>query len=220
LDKILNEFQTQNRTAGSEEPEEISSNSIHESVHKEQEEVIPALKEAIKESNDAKEGESLLVRDVLCPECNSKTTVRTAKKGPNIGKKFHVCCRYPECKGKIPLEAEPNNTTISVSHTETSGKDDNEPHLISKANSSDISKYGADFFFSLSHWMKVENRLQPWQRGLIFSIGKYLDRGWSISDREGLQAKRIIQQMMQSGFSEEIAQQITDQRNKERRLRL
>ncbi|MFA5375517.1 MAG: sigma factor-like helix-turn-helix DNA-binding protein [Dehalococcoidia bacterium] len=217
LDRILSEFQTQNCTAGSEESEGKSSDSIHESVHKEQEKVISTLKEDLKESNDVKGGDSLSVRDVLCPECNSKTTVRTAKKGTNIGKKFHVCCQYPECKGKVPLEAEPDNKTISVSHTETVDKDDNDLQLISKATSSDsdITKYGADFFFSLSHWMKVENKLQPWQRGIIFSIGKYLHQGWPISEKQALQAKRIIKQMMQAGFTEELAKQMTAQRNRQ-----
>lgn len=40
---------------------------------------------------------------IACPICNSKTSVRTAKKGPNKGKRFHVCNRYPSCKGKIAV---------------------------------------------------------------------------------------------------------------------
>lgn len=42
--------------------------------------------------------------DVRCPICGSETTLRTAKQGPNVGSKFHVCTRYPECKGKIAIE--------------------------------------------------------------------------------------------------------------------
>ncbi len=40
-------------------------------------------------------------KDIRCPVCNSTTTIRTVKKGPNTGHKFHVCTRYPECKGRI-----------------------------------------------------------------------------------------------------------------------
>jgi len=40
-------------------------------------------------------------KDIKCPVCNSTTVVRTAKKGPDTGRKFHVCTRYPECKGRI-----------------------------------------------------------------------------------------------------------------------
>ncbi len=41
--------------------------------------------------------------DIRCPECGSATEVKTVKKGPNTGSSFHVCTRYPECKGKVPL---------------------------------------------------------------------------------------------------------------------
>ena len=39
--------------------------------------------------------------DIKCPICGSRTTLRTAKKGPDAGKKFHVCNRYPDCTGRI-----------------------------------------------------------------------------------------------------------------------
>ena len=42
--------------------------------------------------------------DVKCPICGSETVERTATKGPNVGQSFHVCNRYPECKGKVPID--------------------------------------------------------------------------------------------------------------------
>ena len=42
-----------------------------------------------------------MTSDVKCPLCGSATTLRTAKKGSNIGEQFYVCDRYPECKGKV-----------------------------------------------------------------------------------------------------------------------
>lgn len=42
--------------------------------------------------------------DIRCPECGSKTVLRTSKKGPNAGRTFHVCARYPECRGKVAVE--------------------------------------------------------------------------------------------------------------------
>lgn len=107
--------------------------------------------------------------------------------------------------------------SASVSPSEIADQNDNKlrPTSNSMSNDSEFAKYGADFFFSLSHWMKVENKLQPWQRGIIFSIGKYLLRGWTISEKQEKQAQRIIQQMMQAGFSEAIAKQITNQRNRQ-----
>ena len=44
--------------------------------------------------------------DIRCPICGSKTTIPTTKKGQNIGGQFHVCTRYPECKGKVAVESQ------------------------------------------------------------------------------------------------------------------
>jgi predicted RNA-binding Zn-ribbon protein involved in translation (DUF1610 family) len=42
--------------------------------------------------------------DVKCPECGSVTVIRTSKKGPNVGRSFYLCSRYPGCKGKVAKE--------------------------------------------------------------------------------------------------------------------
>lgn len=42
--------------------------------------------------------------DVNCPKCGSQTVIRTSKKGPNVGRSFYLCSRYPECKGKIAID--------------------------------------------------------------------------------------------------------------------
>jgi len=43
---------------------------------------------------------------VKCPLCGSVTTLRTAKKGSNVGEEFYVCERYPECKGKVKYQTQ------------------------------------------------------------------------------------------------------------------
>jgi len=48
-----------------------------------------------------------MTKDVKCPICGSETIIRTAVKGPNTGRKFHVCIRFPECKGGVPVEKIP-----------------------------------------------------------------------------------------------------------------
>ena len=45
---------------------------------------------------------TITIDDIRCPQCGSETVVKTIKKGPN-SHRFHVCTRYPECKGKVPL---------------------------------------------------------------------------------------------------------------------
>lgn len=50
-----------------------------------------------------KTGEKLESDGLKCPRCGSGTVLRTATKGPNAGRKFYVCERYPECKGRISI---------------------------------------------------------------------------------------------------------------------
>jgi len=47
-----------------------------------------------------------MIEDIRCPICGSKTTLPTTNKGTNIGRQFHVCTRYPECKGKVAVESQ------------------------------------------------------------------------------------------------------------------
>jgi len=61
--------------------------------------VIYSLADGLRRSRPA----AVTIAEVRCPKCGSATVVRTVKKGPNAGSRFHVCTRYPECKGKVPL---------------------------------------------------------------------------------------------------------------------
>jgi hypothetical protein len=44
--------------------------------------------------------------EVRCPECGSLMILRTAKRGPNAGRKFYGCSHYPKCKTTVPFEPE------------------------------------------------------------------------------------------------------------------
>ena len=52
--------------------------------------------------------------DVKCPICDYETVERTAKKGPNVGRSFHVCNHYPECKGKVEIRGLVSTRRIPV----------------------------------------------------------------------------------------------------------
>lgn len=54
-----------------------------------------------------------MTEDIKCPKCGSETVVRTVKRGPNVSRSFHVCTRYPECKGKVAIEKQ-NGTIIQA----------------------------------------------------------------------------------------------------------
>lgn len=45
-----------------------------------------------------------MTEDVKCPKCGSETIIRTSKKSPDAGRKYYVCARFPDCKGRIPVQ--------------------------------------------------------------------------------------------------------------------
>lgn len=40
----------------------------------------------------------------FCPNCGSPFKIKVSKAGPNVGKEFYVCSRYPACKTHILIE--------------------------------------------------------------------------------------------------------------------
>ncbi len=40
---------------------------------------------------------------IACPTCGGPMTLRTAKKGTNVGSQFYGCQRFPNCKGTRPV---------------------------------------------------------------------------------------------------------------------
>ncbi len=70
-----------------------------------------------------------------------------------------------------------------------------------KLSESEIYSYEPSFFFGLASWAKKNNILQPWERKLIYSIGRYRSKSWLITERQERQALRIIHIGEEAGFS-------------------
>lgn len=48
--------------------------------------------------------EPAIPRHEICPNCGSPFRIRESVSGPNRGRKFYVCSRYPECNTKFLVE--------------------------------------------------------------------------------------------------------------------
>ena len=44
-----------------------------------------------------------IAQSFQCPVCESDTILRMVKKGPDAGRSFNVCIRYPDCKGRVQI---------------------------------------------------------------------------------------------------------------------
>jgi hypothetical protein len=48
--------------------------------------------------------DEVVQKPAACPNCGSPFNIRVSMAGPNVGCKFYVCSRYPECKTSIKIE--------------------------------------------------------------------------------------------------------------------
>ena len=55
-------------------------------------------------------------------------------------------------------------------------------------------------WFALAHWAKENQALQPWQRSLAFTIGRYLANGWPLSAKQRSQGSRAYHEASEAGF--------------------
>jgi hypothetical protein len=63
-----------------------------------------------------------------------------------------------------------------------------------------VSAIASETWFSLSAWAKDTQSLQPWQRGLSFSLGRLASQGRAPSRRQAAHGERILAEARELGF--------------------
>jgi AIPR protein len=66
-----------------------------------------------------------------------------------------------------------------------------------------IGKVSAAGWFSIAAWAKEASTLQPWQRGLAYSLGGIIERSKVPSLKQAVQARKILLEAMRLGFTHE-----------------
>ena len=125
---------------------------------------------------------------------------------PPNGKNVTEWCKRKECwesisKLEIPLEQDfyKNLKTFQGASEridkgiESPGKE--EAELISS-----ISKVPASTWLGIAKWAKETGNLQPWQRGIAFTVGKTIAAGNRISRKQAAQAEIILSEVTSLGF--------------------
>jgi tetratricopeptide (TPR) repeat protein/very-short-patch-repair endonuclease len=90
-------------------------------------------------------------------------------------------------------ESKPESPPDNVPVPGIEGREAGNIIISNYSGKSKVNDYPPQFFFKLAHFAKEGNKLEPWERSLIFKIGTYLIRGWQISEKMERQAIRIIQ---------------------------
>lgn len=71
---------------------------------------------------------------------------------------------------------------------------------LEQANEARIMDYGAEGWFGLSAWAKDTDNFQPWQRGLAFTIGKFVRSGKSPTVKMVRQGLKILDEAERLGY--------------------
>ena len=64
----------------------------------------------------------------------------------------------------------------------------------------EVIEIPAETWFALSRWAKETNNFQPWQRSLIFSIGRLTAKGQNPSIKQAVQAMKAYREACKKGF--------------------
>ena len=66
-----------------------------------------------------------------------------------------------------------------------------------------VEEAGSALIWEVATWARETNNLQPWQRGILGSVGKLLDRGRSPSIKQARQVVKALDEAKAIGFSSE-----------------
>ena len=64
----------------------------------------------------------------------------------------------------------------------------------------EVESISSDVWFSLSKWAKETNNFLPWQRSLLFSVGRAIAGGKPVTIKQAVQAKVVYQEAKRKGF--------------------
>lgn len=127
--------------------------------------------------------------------------------GANIGE----YCKKKDCwekllQNEIGLSKELEEELIEAGETTAAfskkavGIAFNETTAEEKALIVKVSAISGEVWLSISNWAKETNNLEPWQRGIAFSVGTLLKRGKTPSFKQAKQAEIIYEAAMSKGF--------------------
>ncbi len=68
-----------------------------------------------------------------------------------------------------------------------------------------VGAEGAETWYELSHWARINGHFEGWERSMLYNIAKGLDRGIPATPKQAKQAIRLIEAGRELGFSEEAS---------------
>jgi len=66
-----------------------------------------------------------------------------------------------------------------------------------------VSSIAPKIWFGMAHWAKLHDCLSPWERAMLFSMGRYVSRSWRVSEKQAQYARRVYDRLLTAGFDPE-----------------
>lgn len=73
-----------------------------------------------------------------------------------------------------------------------------------------MSAVAADHWFAIANWAKETDSLTPWQRRFTYDMGLRVSRGTTLSPKQALQARKVIDTARQGGFTSLTGQRLEE----------
>lgn len=70
-------------------------------------------------------------------------------------------------------------------------------------HSSQLVNQDGRVWLGISHWAKVHEHFQGWERGILYTVGRNLRREWRLSTKQVSNANRLFEEAMNLGFDVE-----------------
>lgn len=124
------------------------------------------------------------------------------ERGANVGE----WAKRPECWNKIEsLSWEPSDGLVAelvdpAAAATRGGSTDNAMH----SDAAVASGIPSAEWLAVAKWAKETQNLQPYQRQIAYSIGRYLSREWTISDKQAAQGLKLMREAKTLGFRTDV----------------
>ena len=162
------------------------------------EESLDSLWQALSEMGIRTQSETV-IDDENLPEHDRRNIVGDISQSPQSSDRIRPVDTAASREEEKPISQTPLPLDSMAQQQQT--RETKPKSITPRVTKSEIYNYPPDFFFELAHWAKEEKELEPWQRRLIFDVGRYRSQGWQVTEKMERQALRIIQKALEAGFS-------------------
>ncbi|MFV2008763.1 AIPR family protein [Micromonospora sp. LOL_027] len=135
--------------------------------------------------------------DDLCGRVR-EVIVNPLREGTNIGE----WAKRPECWEAVLAVAWTIPDDLVAELTDHEVADSAGPTSLGPATDdvATVTATPAAVWYAVARWAKESQNLEPWQRQLAYTVGRYANNGWTVTDKQAVQATRLLTEARRLGF--------------------